>query len=77
VGDIFIIYDQNKITPESILELFNKQHRALQFTITEKKYISYLDLNILNRQGTICRNPTTDVQQITLATTPANIEWPH
>jgi hypothetical protein len=67
VDDIFIIYNQNKITPEQILEQFNKQHKALQFTITEEnKQIPYLDLNITNKLGTvgigIYRKPTmTDI----------------
>jgi hypothetical protein len=33
VDDIFMIYDQNKITPQNILEQFNAQHKNLQFTI--------------------------------------------
>jgi hypothetical protein len=33
VDDTFIVYIQNKITPESILEHFNKQPKTLQFTI--------------------------------------------
>jgi hypothetical protein len=54
VYNIFIIYNRNIITPELLLEQFNKQHKALQFTITEEnnKQISYLDLNIKNKQGT-------------------------
>jgi hypothetical protein len=46
------------------LEQFNKQHKALQFTIAEEndKQISHLDLNIKNKQGSveidIYRQPT-------------------
>jgi hypothetical protein len=68
VDDIFLIYNPDKITPELILELFNKQHKAIQFTITEENNnkISYLDLNISNTEGTtetdIYRKPTaTDI----------------
>jgi hypothetical protein len=68
VDDIFIIYNQNIITPELLLEQFGKQHKALQFTITKEnnKQISYLDLNLKNKQGTveidIYRKPTaTDI----------------
>jgi hypothetical protein len=55
VDDIFLLYNPDRITTELILELFNKQHKAIQFTITEEinKRISYLDLNISNTQGTI------------------------
>jgi hypothetical protein len=65
VDDIFIIYNHDKITPKQILEHFNKQHKALQFTLTEenKRQISYLDLNITIKLGTvgiyIYRKPTT------------------
>jgi hypothetical protein len=51
-----------------MLEQFNKQHKALQFTITEEnnEQIPYLDLNITNKLGTvgtgIYRKPTmTDI----------------
>jgi hypothetical protein len=55
VDDIFLIYNPDRITPELIQELFNKQHKAIQFIITEENNnkISYLDLNISNTQGTI------------------------
>jgi hypothetical protein len=55
LDDIFLIYNPDMITPELILLLFNKQHKAVQFTITEENNnkISYLDLNISNTQGTI------------------------
>jgi hypothetical protein len=33
VDDIFIICNQTKITPQTILEQFDAQHRDLQFTI--------------------------------------------
>jgi hypothetical protein len=65
VDDIFIIYNQDKIGLEQILEQFNKQQKALQFTVTEEnnKQIPYLDLNITNKLGTvgidIYRKPTT------------------
>jgi hypothetical protein len=81
VDNIFIIYDQCEITPELILEHFNKQHKAIEITITEEnnKQISYLDLNISNKQGAIYidiyRKPmTTD---ITLHATLANKKWLH
>jgi hypothetical protein len=68
VNDIFIIYDQNKITPWHILEQFNAQHKELQFTINEEtnNQIEYLDLKLTNKQGQVeigvYRKPTmTDV----------------
>jgi hypothetical protein len=68
VDDIFLIYNPDRITPELIPELCNKQHKAIQFTIREEnnKNISYLDLNISNPLGTIeiyiFRKPTaTDI----------------
>jgi hypothetical protein len=65
VDDMFMIYNQKKKnTQESISGQLNKQNKALHFTITEEKnkQISYLDVNTLNRQGTIeldiSRKPT-------------------
>jgi hypothetical protein len=65
VDDIFIIYDQSKITPQHILEQFNAQHKDLQFTINEEinNQIEYLDLKLTNIQGQleigVYRKPTT------------------
>jgi hypothetical protein len=55
VDDILIIHNQNRTTPQHIQEQFNKQHKALKFTITEEnnKQIAFLDLNIYNKQGRI------------------------
>jgi hypothetical protein len=68
VDDIFIIHNQTKITPQSLLEQFNTQHKDLQFTINEEvnNQKSYLDLNLTNKQGQlqmeIYRKPTaTDI----------------
>jgi hypothetical protein len=68
VDDIFIIYDQRKITPQTILEDFNIQHEDLNFTINNETndQITYLDLNLTNKPGQIkmeiYRKPTaTDV----------------
>jgi hypothetical protein len=67
VDDIFIIYDQRKITPQTILEDFNIQHKDLKFTINNeiKDQINYLDLNLTNKRGQIkmeiYRKPTKDV----------------
>jgi hypothetical protein len=67
VDDIFIIYDQRKITPQTILENFNIQHKDLNFTTNTEinNQINYLDLNLTNKQGQInmeiFRKPTTDV----------------
>jgi hypothetical protein len=62
VGDIFII------TPQTVLEQFNAQHRDLQFTINEETdtQIAYPDLNLVNKRGQlqmeVYRKPTaTDV----------------
>jgi hypothetical protein len=60
-----MIYDQNKITPQDILEQFNTQHENLQFTINEEinNQIEYLDLKLTNKQGQleieVYRKPTT------------------
>jgi hypothetical protein len=66
--DIFIIYNQTKITPQTILEQFNTQHKDLQFRVNEEmdNQIAYLDLNLVNKQGQlemeVYRKPTmTDV----------------
>jgi hypothetical protein len=65
VDDIFIIYDQNKITPQHILEQFNAQHRDLRFMLNEEinNQIQYLDLKLTNKQGQlqigVSRKPTT------------------
>jgi hypothetical protein len=50
-----VIYNRNIITPELLLEQFNKQHKALQFAIAEEnnKQIPYLDLNIKKKQETV------------------------
>jgi hypothetical protein len=68
VDDIFIIYNQTKITPQTLTEHFNAQHKDLQFTRNEEinNQITYLDLNLTNRQGQlemeVYRKPTaTDV----------------
>jgi hypothetical protein len=55
VDDIFIIYDHNRTTPQQIREQFNKQHKAMKFTIADEnsKQIAFLDLNIHNKQGSI------------------------
>jgi hypothetical protein len=54
VDDIFIIYNQTKISPQTILEQFNAQHTSidLQFTINEEtvNQIAYLDLNLVNKR---------------------------
>jgi hypothetical protein len=61
-------YDQTKITPETILEQFNTQHKDLKFIINEEtdNQITYLDLYLTNKWGQIemevHRKPTiTDV----------------
>jgi hypothetical protein len=65
IDDIFMIYDQTKITPQTILEQFNIQHKDLKFTINEEmdNQITYLDLNLTNKRGQIemevYRKPTT------------------
>jgi hypothetical protein len=65
VDNIFIIYNQEKISPLLIQEQFDSQHKAIHFTATEENnnQIAYLDLNIANRQGhieiDIFRKPTT------------------
>jgi hypothetical protein len=48
-------YNQTKITPQSLFEQFNAQHKDLQFTINEEinNQIAYLDLNLINKQGQI------------------------
>jgi hypothetical protein len=55
VDDIIIIYNQTKITPQYILKHFNAQNKNLHFTINEEvnKQITYLDLNLINKQGQI------------------------
>jgi hypothetical protein len=55
IDDFFIIYNQTKITPHTITEHFNAQHKELQFTINEElnNQITHLDLNLTNRQGQI------------------------
>jgi hypothetical protein len=58
------LYNQAKITPEQILKHFNRQHKAIQLTLKEEnnKQISYLDLNLSNKQEyietDIYRKPT-------------------
>jgi hypothetical protein len=65
VDDIFIIYDQSKITSQNILQQFNAQHRDLQFTLNEEvnNQIEYLDLKLTNKEGKLeigmYRKPTT------------------
>jgi hypothetical protein len=68
VDDIFIIYNQAKITPQILPEHIKAQHKDLQFTINKElnKQITYLDLNLTNKQGQlemeVYRKPTaTDV----------------
>jgi hypothetical protein len=55
VDGILIINNQTKITPHTITEHCNAQHKDLQFTIDEElnNQITYLDLNLTNRQGQI------------------------
>jgi hypothetical protein len=45
-----MIYDQTEITPQTILEQFNVQHKDLTFTINEEmdNQITYFDLNLIN-----------------------------
>jgi hypothetical protein len=65
VDNIFIIYDQRKITSQTILEDFNIQHKDQNFTIYNEinDQITYLDLNLTNKRGQIkmeiYRKPTT------------------
>jgi hypothetical protein len=72
VDDIFLLYDQTKITPQTILEQFNIQHKDLKFTINEEmdNQITCLDLNLTNKWGQIemevYRKPTTTDVMITL-----------
>jgi hypothetical protein len=68
VDDIFIVYNQTKITPQSLFEQFNAQHKDLQFTINEEvnNQIACLDLNLIDNQGQlemeVYRKPTaTDI----------------
>jgi hypothetical protein len=61
-----MIYHQTKLTPQTILEQFNVQHKDLKFTIKEMDNpITYLYLNLSNKQGQIemevYRKPTTDI----------------
>jgi hypothetical protein len=64
VDDIFVIYNQTRITPKTILEQFSAQHRNLQFTINDETddQTAYLDLNLVNNQGQlemeVYRKPT-------------------
>jgi hypothetical protein len=55
IDDISIIHDQTKITPKTVLQQINAQHRDLQFTINEEtdNQIAYFDLNLVNKQGHI------------------------
>jgi len=48
VDDILIIYNENRITKEKILQEFNKVDSNLEFKMTteDNKCISFLDLNI-------------------------------
>jgi hypothetical protein len=53
VDDIFIIYNQTRITPQNLFEQFNAQHKNLQFTINEEinNQIAHLDVNLINKRG--------------------------
>jgi hypothetical protein len=47
VDDIIIIYDQNKITEDSVTSYMNNIHKYLEFKLTEEnKNINYLALSI-------------------------------
>jgi hypothetical protein len=65
VDDIFIIYDQRKITPQTILEDFNIQHKDVNFTINNETndQITYPDLNLTNKRGQIKRKFIGNLQQ--------------
>jgi hypothetical protein len=64
VDDLFIIYNPLLISPQDLLQQFNKQHKNLQFTLNEEinNQITYLDLNLTNKNGNIImeiyRKPT-------------------
>ncbi|XP_023725557.1 uncharacterized protein LOC111874349 [Cryptotermes secundus] len=64
VDDIIMIYNRSKITPQYILDQFNKQNNNLQFTLNEEdnNQITYLDLQLTNNHGQvrmeIFRKPT-------------------
>jgi hypothetical protein len=65
VDDIFILSNQTKITPQTICEQFNVQHKDLYFTVNKEmdNQIAYLDLNLINKQGQleveVYKKPTT------------------
>jgi hypothetical protein len=52
VADIFITWNETKITPQTTLEQINAQHRDLQFTINEEtdNQIAYFDLSLANKR---------------------------
>jgi hypothetical protein len=60
-----MIYDQTKITPQTILVHFNTQHKDLKYTINVEtdNQITYIDFNLSNKRGKIemevYRKPTT------------------
>ncbi|XP_023722175.1 uncharacterized protein LOC111872459 [Cryptotermes secundus] len=64
VDDIILIYNQLIVTPQYILDQFNKQNKNLQFTLNEEEnnQITYLDLRLTNNHGQvrmeIYRKPT-------------------
>jgi hypothetical protein len=70
VDYFFVIYNQTKITPPTLTEHFNAQHKDLQFTINGElnNQITYLDLNLTNRQGQlemeVYRKPATTDDKI-------------
>lgn len=52
--DIFVLYNQTKLTPQSLCEQFSAQHKDPQLTINEEvNQIAYLDINLINKQGQI------------------------
>ncbi|PNF32319.1 hypothetical protein B7P43_G14024 [Cryptotermes secundus] len=55
VDDIILIYNQLKVTPQFILDQFNKQNKNLHFTLNEEEsnQITYLDLQLTNNHGQI------------------------
>jgi hypothetical protein len=54
-ADIFIIYDTDRATPETIQGYMNKLHPKLEFTPTleDNNRISFLDLLITRQHSTI------------------------
>jgi hypothetical protein len=55
VDDIFIIHNQTKTNPQTILEQLNAQHRDVQSTTNEEteNQTAYIGLNLVHKRGHI------------------------